>query len=144
MVSSRCGVATRTACSLPRSAKSRRVRTAADVGFGEGADAIWLAQRGWRVTASDVPSTALARASDHVANAGVRVQVHHGDPLDFALMNAQFDLVNVRYPALLHEQGPSLAALLALVAPGGTLLFKAYEERRWHVTAGVGAAKSST
>ena len=31
--------------------------TAVDVGCGEGADAIWLAQRGWRVTAFDVSST---------------------------------------------------------------------------------------
>ena len=28
--------------------------TALDVGAGEGADAIWLAERGWRVTAVDI------------------------------------------------------------------------------------------
>jgi SAM-dependent methyltransferase len=97
--------------------------TSVDVGCGEGADAIWLAQRGWHVTAFDVSSTALARASNHIANAGVTVQVFHGGLLDFALTGAQFDLVNVQYPALLHEQGRSLAALLGLVAPGGALLF---------------------
>lgn len=97
--------------------------TAVDVGCGEGADAIWLAQRGWHVTAFDVSSTAHARASSHIANAGVTVEVLHKGLLDSALTGAQFDLVNVQYPALLHEQGRSLAALLGLVAPGGTLLF---------------------
>jgi SAM-dependent methyltransferase len=97
--------------------------TAVDVGCGEGADAIWLAQRGWRVTAFDVSSTALARASEHIAAAGVTVQLCHSGLLGPALQGSQFDLVNVQYPALLHEQGRSLAALLDLVAPAGTLLF---------------------
>jgi len=34
-----------------------------DVGSGEGADAIWLASRGWRVTGIDVSSVALDRAA---------------------------------------------------------------------------------
>lgn len=97
--------------------------TAVDVGCSEGADAIWLAQRGWHVTAVDVSSTALARASDHIANVGVTVRLLDGGLLDPALAGAQFDLVNVQYPALRHEQGRSLAALCGLVAPGGTLLF---------------------
>ncbi len=94
--------------------------TAVDVGCGEGADAIWLAHREWDVTAFDVSAVALARAAEHVEKAGIRVQLLHGGLLD--LPAAQFDLVNVQYPALLHEQGRSLAGLLALVAPGGTLL----------------------
>jgi thioredoxin reductase len=36
---------------------------ALDVGSGEGADAIWLAERGWQVTAVDISTTALERAS---------------------------------------------------------------------------------
>src|SRR4051794_35493220 len=97
--------------------------TAVDVGCGEGADAIWLARNGWQVTAIDVSSTALARASRHVAEAAVTVRLLPVELLDFALESEPFDLVNVQYPALLHEQGRSLAALLGLVAPGGTLLF---------------------
>ncbi len=96
---------------------------AVDVGCGEGADAIWLAQRGWHVTAFDVSSVALARASEHIADAGVTVQLLHAGVLDPVLTGARFDLVNAQYPALLHEQGRSLAALLDLVASGGTLLF---------------------
>ena len=47
--------------------------TALDVGSGEGADAIWLAKAGWRVTALDISPVALERAADHAAEAGPEV-----------------------------------------------------------------------
>ena len=108
---------------LVAEAAGLRPGTAVDVGCGEGADAIWLAQQGWQVTAFDVSATALARAAEHVAAAGVTVELRHAGLLDAAPSLGRFDLVNVQYPALLHEQGRSLAAVLDLVAPGGTLLF---------------------
>lgn len=37
---------------------------ALDVGCGEGADALWLARRGWQVTAVDISQVALRRAAD--------------------------------------------------------------------------------
>lgn len=97
--------------------------TALDVGCGEGADAVWLAQHGWQVTALDVSTTALARAANHARAAGATVEFVHAGLLDFARARPRYDLVNVQYPGLLHENGRSLAALLDLVAPGGLLLF---------------------
>jgi len=44
--------------------------TALDVGCGEGGDAVWLAERGWQVTAVDISATALQRAATHAAQAG--------------------------------------------------------------------------
>ncbi len=41
--------------------------TALDVGCGEGADAIWLAERGWHVTAADFSQVALDRAATRAA-----------------------------------------------------------------------------
>ncbi len=41
--------------------------TALDLGCAEGADAIWLAERGWQVTGVDVSDTALGRARAHAA-----------------------------------------------------------------------------
>jgi methylase of polypeptide subunit release factors len=49
--------------------------TALDLGCGEGGDAVWLALRGWQVTAVDVSPTALRRAGEHAAQAGVADRV---------------------------------------------------------------------
>ena len=41
-------------------------------GRGEGGDALWLAERGWRVTAVDFSTVALERAAAHGRRAGAR------------------------------------------------------------------------
>ena len=43
---------------------------AIDLGTGEGRNAIWLAERGWRVTAVDFSAAGLARAPGWPPNAG--------------------------------------------------------------------------
>lgn len=97
---------------------------ALDVGCGEGADAIWLAQRGWEVTALDPSGVALARARRAAAIAGAAVGWLQGGLADVELAVGGFDLVSVFYPALLKSaaSGPE-RKLQGLVAPGGTLLF---------------------
>ncbi len=96
---------------------------ALDVGCGEGADAVWLAGRGWEVTALDVSQVALDRAAAAARAAGVHVRWLLGGLVDAALPTRAFDLVSVQYPALPRtpDQGAE-RALLAAVAPGGILL----------------------
>ncbi|MFC4512351.1 class I SAM-dependent methyltransferase [Streptomyces ehimensis] len=99
--------------------------TALDLGCGEGADAVWLARRGWRVTAADVAATALERASGHAAEAGVadRIDFQRHDLArtlpdgPFDLVTAQFFQSNVELP---RER--ILRAVAEQVAPGGLLL----------------------
>ena len=55
---------------LVAEASDAPVGAALDIGCGEGADAIWLADRGWRVTAVDFSATALARARTTAASVG--------------------------------------------------------------------------
>ncbi|HYP43722.1 MAG TPA: class I SAM-dependent methyltransferase [Propionibacteriaceae bacterium] len=96
---------------------------ALDVGCGEGADAVWLAQQGWQVTALDVSQVALERAATHARSAGVEVQWVPAGLLEAQLPTAAFDLVSAQYPAL--PRTPSADAELALIAAvsaGGTLL----------------------
>jgi len=96
---------------------------ALDVGCGEGADAIWLAQRGWVVTAIDVSRVALDRAVAAAKERAVEVTWLRTGLLDAPLAPGGFDLVSAQYPALLRTDGASAEhALLAAVAPGGTLL----------------------
>jgi SAM-dependent methyltransferase len=95
-----------------------------DVGCGEGADAIWLAERGWDVTALEVSGVALERAARHAADAGVSVRWVHAGMVEAALPSASFDLVSAQYPVLART--PDLVAeraVLDAVAPGGVLLF---------------------
>ena len=101
--------------------------TALDAGAGEGADAIWLAERGWQVTAVDVSGVALGRAAGHAAKAGdevaARIRWQREDLRDWIPPERAYDLVTSQY---LHLPGALrstlLARLAAAVRDGGTLL----------------------
>jgi SAM-dependent methyltransferase len=100
---------------------------ALDVGCGEGADAVWLARRGWDVTALDVSRVALDRAERHAHDAGARVTWVHAGLVEAAqdggLPAGGFDLVSAQYAVLRRTTGAVAERTLTdLVAPGGTLL----------------------
>jgi SAM-dependent methyltransferase len=96
---------------------------ALDVGCGEGADAVWLAERGWRVTAVDLSRVALERAAAAGAHVADRIAWTHGDLTTGALPAGVFDLVSAQYFPILRASGPApVRGLVDAVAPGGTLL----------------------
>ena len=96
---------------------------ALDVGCGEGADAIWLAQSGWTVTAIDISEVAVGRARAAADVAGAAIEWIRGDALQTALPAASFDLVSMQYPALPHAAGDvAVRTLFDTVHPGGVLL----------------------
>lgn len=96
---------------------------ALDVGCGEGADAVWLAQQGWTVTAIDVSDVAVGRAREAAKRAGVEVAWISGDALATALPGGSFDLVSLQYPALPKAAGEAaVRALVRTVRAGGVLL----------------------
>ena len=96
---------------------------ALDVGCGEGADAIWLAGRGWRVIAIDISDVAVSRAREAAERAGAAVEWVRGDVLRTPFAAGSFDLVSMQYPALPKAAGEAaVRALLATVRPGGLLL----------------------
>ena len=120
---------------LVREAGGLKPGRALDLGCGEGADAIWLAQQGWTVTAVDVSAVALERAQSHEKAALARESVHAADGAIASRITWQqanleqwqpegtFDLVTSQF---LHSQelawqGP-LRTAAAAVKPGGTLL----------------------
>jgi len=97
--------------------------TALDAGCGEGADAIWLAARGWRVTAVDIATAALRMAREHAEHAGIAgIDWVPADLTDWTPAAEHFDLVSAQYvhPASPHDA--LVDRLAAAVAPGGTLL----------------------
>ncbi|SEM04967.1 bifunctional NAD(P)/FAD-dependent oxidoreductase/class I SAM-dependent methyltransferase [Streptacidiphilus jiangxiensis] len=107
---------------------------ALDVGSGEGADAIWLASRGWQVTGTDISTVALARATDHARAAGAdiaeRITFSHADLRETPPAPGSFDLVTAQFMHLPTAQRRALfAALAAAVAPDGTLLLVGHHPR---------------
>lgn len=111
--------------SLQHEAADLPPATALDLGCAEGADAIWLARRGWQVTGVDVSGVALKRAAEHAARAGVaeRISWQQHD-LAVSFPDGEFDLVSAQflhsYLELPRER--ILRAAAAAVAPGGVLL----------------------
>src|SRR5881275_900609 len=96
---------------------------ALDVGCGEGADAIWLARRGWTVTAIDISDVAVSRAREAAQLAGAAIDWVCGDALDTPLPACSFDLVSMQYPALPKAAGEgAMRRLLDTVRTGGLLL----------------------
>ncbi|MFL5836739.1 MAG: class I SAM-dependent methyltransferase, partial [Solirubrobacteraceae bacterium] len=96
---------------------------ALDVGCGEGADAIWLGQRGWTVTAIDISEVAIGRAREASRAARASVEWICGDALQTPFRAGSFDLVSLQYPALPKLADEAAAGrLLDTVRPGGLLL----------------------
>jgi SAM-dependent methyltransferase len=104
---------------------------ALEAGCGEGADAIWLAQRGWTVTGVDVSAVALERAASASGQAGGdvarRITWQREDLLTWVPEPERYDLVSAQF---MHFPPAELAAfhqgLAAAVRPGGTLLLIAH------------------
>ena len=97
---------------------------ALDVGAGEGGDALWLAEQGWQVTASDVSKRALDRIEAEAKRRGLTVDCHHADAnrLD-AFTTGAFDLVTAQYASIPRTpDGRGVRNIIDAVAPGGTLL----------------------
>lgn len=106
---------------------------AVDLACGEGRNALWLAERGWQVTAVDFSAVAIARGRELDTNALVRwVQAdttsYQPDEVDLAL---------ICYLQLAPgERRAAVQAAARALAPGGTLLVIAHDSR--NLTDGTG------
>jgi thioredoxin reductase/SAM-dependent methyltransferase len=100
-----------------------------DVGAGEGGDAIWLAEQGWSVTASDISQRALDRVDAGAETRGLEVDCLRADangPDPFPV--AAFDLVSAQYASIPRTPDDrAVRNLLGAVAPGGTLLVASHD-----------------
>lgn len=102
---------------------------ALDVGAGEGGDAIWLAEQGWNVTASDISQRALDRVAAEADHRGLTVGCLLADANGFApFEDAGFDLVSAQYASIPRTRDQrAVQNILNAVAPGGTLLVVSHD-----------------
>jgi SAM-dependent methyltransferase len=103
---------------------------ALDAGCGEGADAIWLAKRGWHVTAVDISAVALehARAIALSAETARRIEWRHADLSVDVPAPAAYDLVSAHFVHLPPVQREALFhGLATAVKPGGALLIVGHD-----------------
>ncbi|QQM30768.1 class I SAM-dependent methyltransferase [Martelella lutilitoris] len=99
--------------------------TALELGCARGDDAVWLARRGWAVTAVDISSVALEYAADNARRAGVadrmRFEAHD---LAVSFPGGDYDLVTASFLHSPHDwpRTKVLARAASVVRPGGHLL----------------------
>ncbi len=113
---------------LVTAAAGLRPGRALDVGCGEGADALWLAERDWKVTAVDFSNVALERARAATRSRRVDVCWVRADLRSYVPRSAPFDLVTLLFIHFAPEERRELLSrTAALLAPGGTLVVAGHD-----------------
>jgi 2-polyprenyl-3-methyl-5-hydroxy-6-metoxy-1,4-benzoquinol methylase len=99
---------------------------ALDAGCGHGADALWLAAHGWRVTAVDFSAAALAQGRAMAKAAGVeiadRIAWVEGDLATWPVEPERYDLVVCLYVHVAGDVRDMVRRMASGVAANGTLL----------------------
>ena len=117
---------------------------ALDLAAGEGRNSVWLAERGWSVTAVDFSRVGLDKGRRLAAARGVgqsRVDWVVADLCEYEPARTAFDLVLIAYlqvDAGLRDR--VLAGAAAALVPGGTLLVVGHDLA--NLTEGVGGPQS--
>lgn len=118
---------------------------ALDLGAGEGRTALWLAARGWEVTAVDFSDVAIERGRRRAETAGVAGAIEWvcEDLVDFSPGDRTFSLVLSMFIHLSQPaRGRLLGAAAASLTPGGVMLVVGYDTT--HAAEGQGGPRDPT
>jgi SAM-dependent methyltransferase len=99
---------------------------ALDAGCGHGAESLWLAARGWRVTGVDFSATALERARS--SPGAEHVEWVEADLSSWAPQPGAYDLVVCLYVHAAGTIEELVQRMAGGVAPGGTLFLVGHRE----------------
>lgn len=95
---------------------------ALDVAGGAGRHALYLAERGWRVTLADISDVGLERARAAAEQRAARLDFIAGDTRDIDFGAERFDLVLVFF----YLERDIFLKLSAALRPSGLLIYKTY------------------
>lgn len=113
---------------LARAVEGLTPGCALDMGCGAGGNAMWLAERGWQVTAVDFSEVAIEKASQQAAKRGIEVNFAVADAATFQ-PQGEFDLITSFYIHLWPRQrAQMLSNVSKAIAPGGRLLFVSHDK----------------
>ncbi len=107
---------------LVRSVDQLPPGAALDIAAGQGRNSLYLARKGWRVTAFDISEKGLEAARNNAAGAGVRIETVRSSAQDFDYGRALWDLVFLIYAPVPYDDAAMLARIRDSVKPGGLVL----------------------
>jgi SAM-dependent methyltransferase len=104
---------------------------------GEGRNAVYLARRGWSVTAVDGSEVGLAKAEALAAESGVEIRTVVADLADFEIEpGAWSGIVSVWAHLPPEIRAPLHASSVAGLAPGGVFILEAYRPEQLELRTG--------
>jgi tellurite methyltransferase len=98
--------------------------SALDVAGGVGRHAIWLAERGWRVTLMDISEIGVNKARENARKHACDIKFQVRDLTNFKAASSRHDLVLVFF----YLQRALFPELLKTLRPGGVLIYKTYTQ----------------
>jgi tellurite methyltransferase len=104
--------------------KREGLRKVCDLGCGVGRHAVFLAEQGFDVTASDVSASAIAHTRSRLEDAGAKAELHQMDMLEWSFSDHVFDSIiafNVVYHATQSQVETVLKSIEGSLRPGGLI-----------------------
>jgi SAM-dependent methyltransferase len=93
---------------------------ALDLAAGLGRHALWLADRGWQVSAVDVSEVAIGKLSQAAGQLNVKINLFAVDAAEFAFEPSGFDLIVLFY----HLDRRLFPKIVSALNPGGLFVCK--------------------
>ena len=100
--------------------------TALDVHMGQGRNAIFLAQKGWKVTGFDISQEAIQAAKAEATRARVVIDARREGHEHFDFGKSRWDLIVMTYAWIPLDDAALLERIMSSLRPGGRVVFEHY------------------
>jgi len=101
---------------------------ALDVAMGQGRNAIYLAQQGWKVTGFDVAEEGLKLAEAQAATLGLRITCVRANSNDFDYGDSCWDLIVFAYTGMEFYDPELMSRVKKSIRPGGLVVVETFLE----------------